>query len=540
MAQQFNLTAQINLQSPKNVGRVVSDIKRQLQGSGLNEVNIKVKADARSLAQTNKQLQNVGKSSRSAAKDINTLNRSLQEATRRFSVITLATGTLLSFVTGLKNSTKAAIEFERELVKISQVTGKSVKELQGLTKEVTRLSTVLGASSADLLNVSRTLAQAGFSAEKTKKALDILAKTSLGATFDSIQDTTEGAIALLRQFGDEAKATGGDIKFLEKSLDAINTVSKKFAVESGDLITVIRRVGGVFSSAGGSVNELIALFTSVRATTRESAETIATGLRTIFTRIQRVDTIKQLKSLNIELQNSQGQFVGAFEAVKRLSQGLAGLNPRDFRFNEIVEQLGGFRQIGKVIPLIQQFAVAQDALNVAQGASGSVTKDAATAQQGLGVQIQKVKEEFTALIRKFSDSGPFNTIATGALKIASAMVKVAEAVEPLLPLLLTMFGLKLGRSLAPGLGQLAGIGRRGTGGGSGGGGLSRFATGGVVPGTGNRDTVPAMLTPGEFVIRKSSVKKLGTDKLHQMNNNRFNTGGKISDLTSSFAKKKYL
>ena len=157
-----------------------------------------------------------------------------------------------------------------------------------------------------MLNVSRTLAQAGFNAEKTRKSLDILAKTTLAATFDNIQDTTEGAIALLRQFGDEAKRTGGDVAFLEKSLSAINSVSKKFAVESGDLITVIRRVGGVFSSAGGSINELIALFTSVRATTRESAETIATGLRTIFTRIQRTETIDQLKNLNIELRDSQG------------------------------------------------------------------------------------------------------------------------------------------------------------------------------------------------------------------------------------------
>ena len=524
MAQQFNLTAQINLQSPKNVGRVVSDIQRQLKGSGLNTVNIKVKADPRSMAQTNRQLQNVSKNSRAAAKDIGTLNRSLQEATRRFSVITLATGSLLSFVTGFKNATKAAIEFERELVKISQVTGKSVQQLQGLTKEVTRLSTAFGVSSADLLNVSRTLAQAGFNAEKTRKSLDILAKTTLAATFDNIQDTTEGAIALLRQFGDEAKRTGGDVAFLEKSLSAINSVSKKFAVESGDLITVIRRVGGVFSSAGGSINELIALFTSVRATTRESAETIATGLRTIFTRIQRVETINQLKALNIQLQDSQGQFVGAFEAVRRLSQGLSALNPRDFRFNQIVEQLGGFRQIGKVIPLIQQFATAQKALNVAQGASGSVAKDAQTAQQSLAVQIQKVREEFSALIRRFTDTGPFNSIATGALKIASAMIKVTEAVEPLLPLLTTMFGLKIGRALAPGLGRLAGISRSGTGGGAG---FSRFNRGGMVPGSGNRDTVPAMLTPGEFVIRKSSVKKLGASRLAAMNQNRFSHGGGV-------------
>ena len=50
-----------------------------------------------------------------------------------------------------------------------------------------------------------------------------------------------------------------------------------------------------------------------------------------------------------------------------------------------------------------------------------------------------------------------------------------------------------------------------------------FNRGGMVPGTGNRDTVPAMLTPGEFVIKKSSVESIGAGNLAAMN---FNKGGK--------------
>jgi hypothetical protein len=38
-----------------------------------------------------------------------------------------------------------------------------------------------------------------------------------------------------------------------------------------------------------------------------------------------------------------------------------------------------------------------------------------------------------------------------------------------------------------------------------------MATGGLVPGSGNRDTFPARLMPGEFVIRKSIVAALGAD-----------------------------
>ena len=48
-------------------------------------------------------------------------------------------------------------------------------------------------------------------------------------------------------------------------------------------------------------------------------------------------------------------------------------------------------------------------------------------------------------------------------------------------------------------------------------GFQKFNQGGVIPGFGNKDTVPAMLTPGEFVMRKDAVKKYGVDTLAGMN-----------------------
>ena len=44
-----------------------------------------------------------------------------------------------------------------------------------------------------------------------------------------------------------------------------------------------------------------------------------------------------------------------------------------------------------------------------------------------------------------------------------------------------------------------------------------MSKGGRVPGSGNKDTVPAMLTPGEYVMSKGAVQKYGTDTLHSMN-----------------------
>jgi hypothetical protein len=57
----------------------------------------------------------------------------------------------------------------------------------------------------------------------------------------------------------------------------------------------------------------------------------------------------------------------------------------------------------------------------------------------------------------------------------------------------------------------------------------KFALGGPVPGSGNSDTVPAMLTPGEFVIKKDSAKAIGYNQLDKINKfgKRYARGGKV-------------
>lgn len=511
MAQKFTITAELNLQT-KNLTQVVNNLRQQFQGANLN---IKLK----DLAAAQSHIQNISKSTQGATKSFNSLGSSVVAAAKRFSGMALATGTLVGLTRAIKNAVGEAIEFEREIVKISQATGKTVGDLKSLSNEIGNVASQFGVSSKELILATRELTQAGFAADKVRGTLKLLAQTELAATFDSIADTTEGVIAILNQFGREAQRTGTEIDFLEKSLSAINQVSKDFAVESSDLITAIRTTGSAFQSAGGSLDELLALFTSVRATTRESAESIATGFRTIFTRIQRVDTINALRNLGVELQDAEGKFVGPMEAAKKLAIALQTIDPRDFRFNLVVEELGGFRQVSKVIPLIQQFAIAQKALNVAQGSSGSLAKDAKTAQQSLGVQIEKTREEFKRFIRDLTESGSFQDTVRFLLNMANAFIKVADTIKPLIPLIASFGALQLGRAFVPAIGKLANIGKKAQGGPIG------FASGGMVPGQGNGDTVPAMLTPGEFVIRKSSVNKLGADNLARMN--KYGKGGSV-------------
>ena len=497
----FVLTAQLQLQPPRNIAAVARQIQNQLN-------NIKVNVAVSGASATVRDLDKVKKGVDKAASAADRMGKIFAVSIKRFAAFSIATRAVGLFTRGLGDAVSQAISFERELIKVSQVTGKSMKNLRGLTKEITRLSTSMGVASKSLISVSRVLSQAGLSAKQTEIALATLARTELAPTFENITQTAEGAIAIFNQFGKGAGA-------LEKQLGAINAVAGKFAVEAGDLISVIRRTGGVFKSAGGDLNELIALFTSVRSTTRESAESIATGLRTIFTRIQRPKTIEFLKQYGVELLDLEGKFVGPFEAVRKLSNAMAGLEQGDITFIKIAEQLGGFRQIGKVLPLLQQFSVAQKALNVAQQGSGSLTRDQAKAQAALAVRITKVKEEFISLIREFTATKTFQLMAGTALSLASALIRIADAAKELLPILTALMAVKMAKGMMGFVGGLkSGMPMMG------------MARGGLVPGSGNRDTVPAVLTPGEFVVRKKSVNAIGAGNLEGMN--RYATGGKVN------------
>jgi len=592
MARGFDLTAEINLRGPSNIRTIVADIRRQL---GTIEANVDVQinpATARNLDTLNRNfadfnrtlsttrtsadavsssLRNLAQAVQAASGRSNQLPRNLQQinnaaqnltrqnnaaeratrdltgsfedfgrqsalAVRRFAAFATVTGVIYKVSAAVSSAAKDFIDFDKELVRVAQVTDTSTKNLGSLVSQITQLSTTFGVASKDLIQVSSTLAQAGLSARDTEKALKALALSALAPSFDSLNETVEGSIALMRQFGIGA----GD---LEKALGSVNAVAAKFAVEASDLITAIQRTGGVFATASKGVsegtdalNEFIAVFTSVRATTRESAETIATGLRTIFTRIQRGDTINALKEYGVALTDLEGKFVGPFEAVRRLSAGLNQLDPRDLKFSRIVEELGGFRQIGKVIPLIQQFATAQAALKVAQTGQDSLAKDTTIAQQALARQISKVKEEFIGLIRSIGQSEGFQTIVKLSLDLTSNLIKMADAAKGALPAIAAIMAFRGASALNQyGIGFLGGIrGRPARPQGANSGGYIRgYASGGHVPGTGNSDTVPAMLTPGEFVIRKKAVETIGASNLQRLN--KYSGGGRVKFKGGGFA-----
>lgn len=474
----------------------------------------------------NSSLKQTSNETRVLGADFAALGHQAALATRRFGGFVVGTFAIRELGFAFKETFRSALEFQESLVKVGQVTKTSLKDLKLLESSITKVSTSLGVDSEQLITAAQTLSQSGLTLEDTRTSLEALAKTTLSPSFGSLEDTTEGLISAMAQFNFKA----GDA---EATLSSINAIAAKTAVESEDLIDVIKRTGGAFQATGGDLNELLALFTSVRATTRESAGTIGTGFRTIFTRLQRPGTIDFLSSLGIELRDVNNQFIGGYEAIRKLSSALNQIPTTDPRFAQIVEELGGIRQISKVIPLVKEFGKAEEALAIAMTGRDSIQQDVARSQESMLRQFREIKEEFKALVREFANNTAVKQFINLMLEVARSLIKVGDAIVPLLPLFVAL-GAKTGIGA---LGKfLVGTSARGqrafiptlTGKG--------FKSGGSVGGIGTGDKIPAMLEPGEFVLKKSVARKVGYGTLNAINDGvvrKFQKGGIVGSISNS-------
>jgi len=510
-AADLNLMLNIQL-SQQNLRNVNSDISK-----GVGPINLQVNTKSSDLAKVKADIKSVSNAADKGRVKAETFADVVTLKGRGFAAYAIASAAIVKITGAIAGATREAFKLEVELIKISQVTNRSTADIKASTNAVLEISKTYGVAATKVAGLIRILTQTGLSFKEASKAAETLARTSLLASFDNLQSTTEGLVAIMNSFKlstDEAA----------KGLEVINVLAKNFAVESGDIVEAVKRTGGAFKAAGGSLSELAVLLTTVRSTTRETSETIATAFRTIFGRLQRPKTIEYFKELNIELSDAAGNFIGPVAAIKEITQGLdrLGISAGSIRFAEVVEQIGGIRQLSKVVPLLTEGKKIQEALAVANKAEAESTKDVEKAKESLSQRLAELTTNFRALFIEIADNALFQQFARLFITLGDAAVNLARSLKPVIPLLATLAAFKIGKSAlsafqfvkSGGLKTLpSGADQLG------------FKRGGPVPGSGSGDTVPAMLEPGEFVIRKSAVQAYGAQNL--ANINKYASGGVV-------------
>lgn len=522
MADGFKLEGYLYIKGFDGLEVAVGNLRRQLASQDFSVPGLaKVSRDADRAA---KSTSNVRREALATATSMQDFADKAGLALRRFTAFSIAAGATFGSARLIFGGLKNAAQFERELIKVQQVSNASAESIAVLRNEISRLGASLGAPSKDLANVSVILSQAGFSINQVKTILESVARTRLAATFGSIENTVEGIVAITGQF----KINANDI---DDALASINATAAKFAVESDQIISAIRRAGGVFAAASTGIDEgttalakFNALFSSVIETTRQAPETVATGLRTVIARLQRPETIDFFRNIGVELRDLEGKFVGPFQAIQNIGQAIQNLNPRSPLFAEIVEVVGGVRQMGVVVPLLKEWQLQQEILNVTLREQGQFIEETNIPLKSLTVQFEQLTELWNDFSRDVYNSSAFQVMAQQAIDLAKAFVGVADSLAEVLPLFAALGAARLGANIFKSGAANIFTKRIVTGHP----GLLGFNSGGYIGGTGSGDKQLILAEAGEFVIRKNAAKALGRNALGQLNNiDRFASGGII-------------
>ena len=242
----------------------------------------------------------------------NEFTKSLEASNARV----IAFGASVAILDGISNSFKGlvreAVKFEKTLADINVVLNLSNAQLrqfgEGLFDTARKTAQGFNVASEAALEFSRQ----GLSTEevlrRTNDALILTRLTSLKAA-----DAVAGLTAAVNAFGD-AGLTTTDI------IDKLAAVDVKFAVSSEDLINALQRAGAVAIDAGVEFDSLIGLVAALQQTTARGGAVIGNSLKTIFTRIQRPESLRQLEEMGIAIRDISGAVLPADRILLNMSK----------------------------------------------------------------------------------------------------------------------------------------------------------------------------------------------------------------------------
>ncbi len=377
-------------------------------------------------------------------------------AGKRYAAFVAATAVAFKGVQGIRDATNFVLEFESAMTRLDQIMDAGSARIGQLEQQFLKLSQATGTSATEIAENAKILAQAGFQGRELDEALEQIAKVPLLPAFESSTQATTGLIAIMRQFKDEGKSTA-------QIFDVLNEVANNYSVTSQGIIEGVKRGGAAFAAFGGSLEDFIRLFVTIKQTTQLSDSIIGTAIKTISSRVFRPETLRFLQDNHVQvIDELTGKYVGFEQVLRQVAARWDSLSAP--RRAEFARQLGGFRQIDKILAAVRNIDLATDIGRTIAVSAGSVDRDVEKALKTTAVQFRQLKEEAKALVAELSDDAilPF---LHGLLKLGEAAVFVVDKLGPLIPMIGTLAvafaGLKTAQYAGALLGRVGGLGAGG-------------------------------------------------------------------------------
>jgi TP901 family phage tail tape measure protein len=259
----------------------------------------------------------------------------LDRANQRVITLGIAFQSLRTVSNTLSNIAKSSIEVEKAFTDINSVFELTSDNLDKFGKGLFNVARETSQEFKNVAEAAKEFSRQGLSAEETLKRVKSALTLSRVASLDVV-DSVNVLTASINGFS-KAGLTAADIT---NKLLAVDT---RFAVSASDLADALARSGSAASDAGVNFDQLLGIITAVQQTTARGGAVIGNSLKTIFTRIQRQDTLDALESLGVQVRNANEQVLSGVDLLEAFAKSYDRLGESSKR--SVAEIVGGVYQI---------------------------------------------------------------------------------------------------------------------------------------------------------------------------------------------------
>lgn len=367
-------------------------------------------------------------------------NKSLEASNARVLAFGASVGVMYSFQRALKETVVSAVEVDKALKEVNILLNINAKAIKQFGSDLFTIARNTVSTFSDVSKAAIEFSRQGLNAtetlRRTRDAMVLVQLTGMGVE-DAVSDIT----AALNSFNETTITSTELISKLAK-------VDAQFAVSSTDLAEAIRRVGSTAQDAGISLDELLAMVTSVQQTTARGGAVIGNALKTIFTRLQRSSTLETLEQFGVAVRDLEGRMLPTTEVLRNLAKAYDTLGQAQRA--QLAESVGGVYQMNVLKSLLSDLAKNHSIYESALRASNSAQDEAIARSEELNKTFSALVtrtlnnfKQLGALAGKYGFTEPFyNTIDL----LNKTMESVTEADSETV-------GAKIGRGIMRGLGQ---------------------------------------------------------------------------------------
>lgn len=286
---------------------------------------------------------------------------------------------LHGFMGALSSAYGYAQDLNQSLNNIRIVTGYSSDEMAKFAEQANKAAQSLSTTTTKYTDAALIYYQQGLSDEEVLGRTETTIKLA-NVSRQSTEEVSDQLTAIWNNFYDGSQS-------LEYYADVITALGAATASSSEEISSGLQKFAAVSQTVGLSYEYATAALATITATTRESADTVGNGLRTLFTRLEGLKLGKTLEdgvdlnkysaalsAVGVQILDTSGELRNMDDILEDLGARWQQLG-RDQKM-ALAQTVGGVRQYNNLIALMDNWDFMQENLATARGSEGALQEQA--------------------------------------------------------------------------------------------------------------------------------------------------------------------